>query len=258
MFFELTQPRPYEGNFLIELAPLDAAPHAVHLFLEQVAHGLWNQSTYFYLNGPHVLQAGPSLDEDEDENEIDAQDHEHDERQQDNNNNEHQQQQQQYSSSSRKPFEQLGLDQLAFPDYSDKFPHVTWTLGFTGRPGGPDFYINKVNNTEGHGPGGQYQHALEEQGDACFGKVVSGKIAVSKIFTQPVYNDGTEWHYFLDDPVKITGAVIWKNDQGGNNDGAGDGRQQEGPENSDEMVNQINEKLKRRPRLPKIDHAVEP
>jgi hypothetical protein len=71
-------------------------------------------------------------------------------------------------------------------------------------------------------------------------------------------NPARAFSHFLDEPVKITGAVIWNYNQGGNNDGAGDGRQQEGQENSDEMVNQINEKLKRRPRLPKIDHAVEP
>jgi len=253
MMFEIPQRDNYQGEFLIELAPLDAVPHAIHLFLEQVDHGLWNRSTYFYLNGPHVLQAGPSLDEEDDE--------------------EQEEHHNQDDESSRKPFERMGLDELAFPDYSETFPHVTWTVGFTGRPGGPDFYINKVDNTEGHGPGGQYQHALEEQGDACFGKIVQGRDSVAKIFTQPVYNDGSDWHYFLSEPVRITGAVVLptettneddNNNNNNNNEGNGDGNTNERRvdnierQDADDMVNKINEKIKRRPRLPKIDHAVEP
>ena len=135
-----------EYDFIIEMAPLEAVPHAVHLFLEQVEHGLWD-GAYFYLNGPHVLQVGPQrLDDDEsdDEGEEDGE------------------------GNRMQHFEQVGLDSLSFPDYSEDFPHVTWTLGFTGRPGGPDFYINKVDNTDSHGPGGQYQHAIEEQGDSRF------------------------------------------------------------------------------------------
>ena len=49
-------------HFVVECAPLDLMPHAVHLFLEQVMHGLWNNA-WFYLNGPHVIQGGPQADE---------------------------------------------------------------------------------------------------------------------------------------------------------------------------------------------------
>lgn len=105
---------------MVELASIDDVPHAVHHFLEQVQHGLWN-GCFFYLNGPHVVQAGPALAEDD---EADANEDED-------------------TRLSAKPFQELGLDTLAFPDYSDNFPHKTWTLGFTGRPGGPDVYINK-------------------------------------------------------------------------------------------------------------------
>lgn len=112
-------------TFVVELASIDDVPHAVHQFLEQVQHGLWN-GCYFYLNGPHVIQAGPQLS---DEDDADADEDED-------------------GRLAAQPFKELGLDTLAFPDYSENFPHVPWTLGFTGRPGGPDFYINKVDNSE--------------------------------------------------------------------------------------------------------------
>lgn len=95
------------------MAPLDYVPHAVHIFLEQVQHGLWN-GCFFYLNGPHVIQAGPQLTEEELESEEEEEDR----------------------SAAMRPFRAQGLDQLAFPDYSPNFPHEPWTLGFTGRPGG--------------------------------------------------------------------------------------------------------------------------
>ena len=60
--------QPKEGKeeaFTIEMAPISEMPHAVLHFLEQVDHGLWD-SAWFYLNGPHVLQAGPQADEGDD------------------------------------------------------------------------------------------------------------------------------------------------------------------------------------------------
>ena len=205
------------------MAPLDYVPHAVHIFLEQVAHGLWN-GCYFYINGPHVLQAGPQSFEDDD---VDTNDNltklaiaistnatitstkmedssssstttttlsDNDETE--------------WRGIAIKPFKEKGLDVLAFPEYSPSYPHVTWTLGYTGRPGGPDFYINKVDNTQAHGPGGQYQHVLEEQGDPCFAKVVKGQENVTLLFQQPTYEDRSEWHYFFQEPVEIVKAIL--------------------------------------------------
>lgn len=81
--------------FVVECAPLDLMPHAVHLFLEQVMHGLWNNA-WFYLNGPHVLQGGPQAEEGEIEE----------------------------RGRALQRFKDLGLDTLAFPEYSEQFPHV--------------------------------------------------------------------------------------------------------------------------------------
>jgi hypothetical protein len=84
-----------EHYVVVEMAPLDLMPHAVHLFLEQVAHKLWD-NTVFYVNGPHVILAGP----------------------------------QDYIGDSEiwalKPFEDNQLDKLAFPEYSPEYPHLPY------------------------------------------------------------------------------------------------------------------------------------
>jgi len=106
----------------------------------------------------------------------------------------------------------LGLEKLAFPDYSDEFPHQPWTLGFTGRPGGPDWYINKVDNSKGHGPGGQKQHALDEQGDSCFAIVSeegNGRERLaSLVYGRKIWGDRSSWHYFLEEPIEVVGAKV--------------------------------------------------
>ena len=220
-------------SFIVELAPLDLVPHAIHLFLEQAEHGLLS-GTWFYLNGPHIVQAGPQLEEDDSNFEYDeskmfdgdskitnvdgdmlhvaaakslkafskASDDEKDDGDDSD-----------YSEEDRRmsKFAQLGLDKLAFPDYSHDYPHQPWTLGYTGRPGGPDFYINKVDNTKGHGPGGQHQHALSEQGDSCFGRIVAGQgrdDLARQLFGAEIYQDRSEWHYFLKSPVQIVDATV--------------------------------------------------
>ena len=169
---------PVQGEFIAEMAGLDVMPHAVHLFLEQVHHRLWD-NTFFYLNGPHVLQAGP---QDWDDDSV--------------------------KGDSLQRFKDMQLDKLAFPEYNASFPHLPWTLGYTGRPGGPDWYINKADNSKAHGPGGQFQHDLEEQADPCFGKIVDGMDTFQRIFKLEGYPVTDEYAYFLLDPVSIVTATI--------------------------------------------------
>jgi cyclophilin family peptidyl-prolyl cis-trans isomerase len=165
------------------MAPLDLMPHAVHLFLEQVSHRLWDDS-WFYLNGPHVLQAGPQV-QDTEEHDI-ALENGADERE-----------------LALKPFRKLQLDSMAFSEYSDQYPHKPWTLGYTGRPGGPDFYINKVDNTRTHGPGGQVHHDLVENADPCFAKVVDGMATLDLITKSRTIQEKNEFQYFFDEPIEI-------------------------------------------------------
>jgi len=64
---------------------------------------------------------------------------------------------------------------VPFQEYSPSLPHEKFTVGFAGRPGGPDWYISTVDNTRNHGPGSQSPDAaLFGEADPCFGKVVAG------------------------------------------------------------------------------------
>jgi Cyclophilin type peptidyl-prolyl cis-trans isomerase/CLD len=178
-------------SFVIEMAPLDLMPHAVHLFLEQVDHGLWTNA-WFYINGPHVIQGGPKVNDDGGGA--------------------------LHSSSSAPsaderavalaPFRNLQLDQLAFSEYSPQYPHRPWTLGYTGRPGGPDFYINKVDNVEAHGPGGQFHHELEEFADACFARVIKGFDTLEDMTHAPTVRELGEYQYYYEVPVQIVKMAI--------------------------------------------------
>lgn len=175
-------------DFVIELAPVQLVPHAVHLFLEQVEHGLWS-GTYFYLNSDHVLQAGPQVSRKEYDDAVAAG--------------------LPWNRASLKRFADIQLDTMSFPDYSPEYAHHEWTVGFAGRPGGPDFYINKEDNRLSHGPGGQMQHVLEEQGDSCFGRITKGKDVIENILYKiPLIEDGTDWTDFYKEPVPIVRAEI--------------------------------------------------
>lgn len=211
-------------QFVVEMAPLDLVPHAIHLFLEQVAHGLWDHS-FMYLNGPHVLQIGPQdFNTDDDANALHS-------------------------------FYEAELDEMMFPDYSQDFPHLPWTLGYTGRPGGPDFYINKVDNTKAHGPGGQYQHVLEEQGDSCFGKIISGHQHLRKhVFSLDIYKDNTDYHWFFVDPVEIVQVVILKEEKVQQQEQQPSGGR---VPKTDNAPKNTRDKNKRKARLPKMDHMAE-
>jgi len=156
----------YTKTVTFELAPLDLMPHTIHMFLEQVVRGLWD-GTSFVINGPHVAQVSPFTESDE---------------------------------SVRHRFKDVNLHGLSFQEYSAEYPHVQYTLGITGRPGGPDFYINKKDNTELHGPYGQ-EGDMEEEADPCFGRVVSGFETLDHVFEQPA-SDKESGHY-LDNYIEV-------------------------------------------------------
>jgi hypothetical protein len=71
---------------------------------------------------------------------------------------------------------------LAWQEYSPKFPHVQYTLGYAGRPGGPAFYISTVDNKENHGPASQ---GSPTEADGCFGKIFKGIDIVKRMQKQP-------------------------------------------------------------------------
>ncbi len=139
------------SKFLVELAPISLMPHSVESFLDMVTSGLWD-NTVFYHHGKHkhVVAAAPVN----------------------------------YGTFEAKyhHFEALGHKGLSFPEYSDVFSHQEYTIGFSGR--GPNFYINALDNSEHHGPGGQDHHHLSEDADPCFGKILWGKNVVADMMPQ--------------------------------------------------------------------------
>ncbi|KAL9178840.1 hypothetical protein ACHAXT_003971 [Thalassiosira profunda] len=151
------------GVVEIEMAPLDLMPVAVNLFLQQVHRKLWNGCS-FVINAMHILQAGPHRFGKGGK----------------------------YDANSKdlvRRFERTKLDQMPFQEFHRDYPHKPYTLGFAGRPGGPDFYISKVDNSANHGPGGQSHHDLHEEADPCFGTVVKGQEVIKQIGRVPTDYD---------------------------------------------------------------------
>jgi hypothetical protein len=108
-------------------------------------------------------------------------------------------------------FASSGFESVAFQEYHEDYPHVKYTVGFAGRPGGPDFYVSVLDNTRNHGPGGQGNYADPQEADPCFGKVVEGFDAVDRMHKMPkepgdyeamVRNVGIEYARILDRRAK--------------------------------------------------------
>jgi len=73
---------------------------------------------------------------------------------------------------------------MAFQEYHPDFPHLKYTMGYAGRPGGPAFYISTQNNKWNHGPGSQ---GSKTEADGCFGVIgdATSKKVVDRMTTQP-------------------------------------------------------------------------
>jgi len=142
-----------------------------------VHHKLWDGCS-FVVNAPHILQAGAHPGK------------------------------KNGSSFDDKmaPFAEAKLDILSYQEYSEEYPHKQWTVGFAGRPGGPDFYINKIDNTLNHGPGGQEHHDLHEEADPCFGKVVDGFDTIQRLVQEP--HNNAAMGFVMKNPVHIIRAFI--------------------------------------------------
>ena len=119
-------------------------PHSSFTFLEMVSSGLMDGCS-FILNALHVLKAAPLP----------------------------------YDGSSAaakaRAFTELGLESVAFKEYSESFPHTKYTVGFAA-DGSPSFFINTEDNTEIH------------VGDPCFGQVIKGFDTIKRLEASPTRN----------------------------------------------------------------------
>ena len=158
---------------MLQMAPDDRMPVAVLYFLRQVAAGNWDGAR-FIRNAQHVLQASPV--------------------------------------GNRQKFKDAaaarsdGALSIPFQEYSPEFPHVPFSVGLAGRPGGPDFYISLIDNSINHGPGTQHPDAkLLGEADTCFATVINGFEALREIQRLP-HRPGA--FHELEQHVNITVARI--------------------------------------------------
>jgi len=140
--------------FIIELAPLSLMPHTVTFFLTQVHYKLWN-GIHLHHNMNHIYHFGVPAPHVNDIGDVTP-------------------------SMEYLQFQNRKLDKVIFQEYHPEYPHEEWTVGFSGRPSGTEFYVNKLNNTIIHGPGGQPYDAHADV-DPCFGKVVEGRDVFEEI-----------------------------------------------------------------------------
>jgi len=154
--------------FVVELAGLELMPHSVQYFMQMVSAKVWD-NTVFNHRASRILFA--ELKDTEGNDKINL------------------------------LVEKHIPTKLSFPEYTDKYPHHKYTLGFSGRPGGPGFYINTDDNAQTHGPGGQTMHALHEEADPCFGTVVEGQQVID--WMQTMTNKGHNDQYTVIESVRI-------------------------------------------------------
>jgi len=128
------------GDFRMKMAPFSVMPHTTSWFLTLADSGYWD-GCGFVRNAMHILQANCNPKE----------------------------------SSVGKSQERISI---AFQEYNEKYQHRPYTFGIAGRPGGPDWYINLIDNSRTHGPGGQPK---DPEADPCFAELVSGKEVIKKL-----------------------------------------------------------------------------
>eukprot|EP00550_Attheya_septentrionalis_P000639 CAMPEP_0198285806 /NCGR_PEP_ID=MMETSP1449-20131203/5052_1 /TAXON_ID=420275 /ORGANISM="Attheya septentrionalis, Strain CCMP2084" /LENGTH=348 /DNA_ID=CAMNT_0043983381 /DNA_START=114 /DNA_END=1157 /DNA_ORIENTATION=+ len=114
-----------------------------------------------------------------------------------------------------------GVQHLAFQEYHPKVPHKRGTVGYAGRPSGPEWYVSIQDNSKNHGPGSQ-QNANPYEADAGFGTVIEGfeDVVVKRIRLMPGHefiNDKTKHVNILqliilvpsDAPSAVDGYIPW-------------------------------------------------
>ena len=86
---------------------------------------------------------------------------------------------------------------MPFQEYSKEYPHKQYTIGYAGRPSGPEFYLSIQDNSHNHGPGSQQKHNPYEA-DCIIGTIIQGVEdgTVARIHTMPgkeFLNDRKKW-----------------------------------------------------------------
>lgn len=153
-------------------------PVSVHFFLETVSNKIWDDTIFLHHEErSHVIAIAPIN--------YNTQLTKHDD------------------------LRKLGWSSLPFPEYSKKYEHNQYTLGFANH--GPTFYINTINNTKAHGPNGQQHHLLPGEADPCFGTIIEGTATIDDLIEygndsrssldkdpdHPWANDSYSWSHLI-------------------------------------------------------------
>jgi cyclophilin family peptidyl-prolyl cis-trans isomerase len=167
---------PVDGVFFAEIADFETTPLSSFLFLEQVNHGLWDD-TSFPVNAPHMLLAQPtSVYSIRNHTLVESNTV--------------------APRRSRLPeMQALGLDRLPIMEYEDDFgKHSKYTIGFGGSSSsaGSYFFINKADNTRAH------------ENQACFGNIIEGVDVIENIFSLQDHDA----NFKLRRPVEIVSARV--------------------------------------------------
>jgi cyclophilin family peptidyl-prolyl cis-trans isomerase len=143
-----------EMYFTVQTAPNEFMPHSVYTFMQMVDDGVWD-NTVFIHHWNHIVQAAPISPDGNTKHDLIAY-------------------------------------ELTFPEYSDEYKHEQYTLGFSSQPGGPEFYINLMDNINSHGPGQQEHSTVLNDADPCFAKIVIGKNAFERLRQASADAESTE------------------------------------------------------------------
>eukprot|EP00484_Ammonia_sp_Unknown_P003448 CAMPEP_0197077550 /NCGR_PEP_ID=MMETSP1384-20130603/212676_1 /TAXON_ID=29189 /ORGANISM="Ammonia sp." /LENGTH=336 /DNA_ID=CAMNT_0042516415 /DNA_START=46 /DNA_END=1056 /DNA_ORIENTATION=+ len=167
------------GRITLEMAPIRSMPHTVRYFVTLIQTGFWN-GCHFFRNANHVIQA-----------------------------NCHRRNKQNVHALRDGDDGKLKeTPSIAFQEYDESLPylHQKYSIGLAGRPGGPDFYINLVDNKRNHGPGGQ-----GPKPDPCFANIVEGRDVVDKIHAME--HDGSAMMILKDWVEFVTVSVLNDDDE---------------------------------------------
>ncbi|KAG7367580.1 cyclophilin type peptidyl-prolyl cis-trans isomerase [Nitzschia inconspicua] len=143
------QVRDHTGHrsfFVIETALSMEMPHAMDHFLRMVEKKLWDGLTLVHEVGSKLIMATPTTMDDNSR------------------------------SWAGKRFVDAKLTHMAFNEYSHTFPsphHRKFSVAFSGRPGGPNFYINLDDESE-------FAHEHE----STFGVVLEGRDVLQNLMLQ--------------------------------------------------------------------------
>lgn len=131
--------------FVIETAMVVEMPHAIDHFARMVENELWNGLALVHESNAEIISATPMLTDET-------------------------------HAWTGKRFVDANLTHMAFTEHSSTFPpphHRMFSVSFSGRPGGPGFYISLENDLN-------YSHERE----STFGVVMEGRDILYELFLQ--------------------------------------------------------------------------